>query len=714
MNSAGLSTDMPGLRARRRANLKRLLKPRTIAFIGGRHLKRCIGTTRDGGYDGEIIVVNPRYERLADFACVPSLDALEAAPDAAFIALSRENSIKTVAALAAMGAGGAVCHAAGFAELGGEHRRAQEKLAQAAGDLAVIGPNCMGIVNAFERASLWAEYNPLPPVEGPGIALFSQSGAFLYGVVGVERAYPMGYGVSVGNQAVIDTADLIDVTLDDPRVRVIGIYAEGLSHGPALADALCKAMERRVPIVLLRGGGTEAAAERSLSHTGNMAVPNDFWQALIDRYCLIQVASPKQLVETTKLLAVAGVPDGNRIFVATYSGAAGTLLAEQAPQRGLVLPPVTREGYDKVRPTLPEVVTVSNPLDLNLPWRSETGVSMDDPDSLVRCLIDASDGGADALVFMLDVPRKETGGDTPWLATIEALTMLRERTGAPVVASGLFPEGLEVHLRTQLLEGGVAPMMGFAETLDALGHAAAYRRAVDSRREVPAPLLPTRAPRKPVAWDEGAGKRLLADAGLPVPQGWTGPADDAPATAVEIGFPVALKLLSSTLLHKNRVGGVRLGLGSVGAVKDALKEMRRDVERAAPGHGVAQVLVEAMVEEPVGEVLVGLKRHPALGLALVLGAGGIAVENLRHFALVLLPASAQEIGAALDRLALAPAPDARRNLMHVIDVVQRFAVSHADRIAELDINPVILGKDGSATAADVLLVMERATQGADP
>ena len=438
------------LRRQRRANLKTLLKPRHIAFVGGRHVERCIAMCREAGYRGEIWVVNPKYSTLAGIRCCPSIDALPGPPDAAFVAVSAVRSIETVRSLAAIGAAGAVCHASGFAELGGEHIGLQHELAAAAGGLAVIGPNCMGFINGFDRVAMWGDHGYFEPVEGNGVALISQSGAFLFGVTNVERAYPLGFGISAGNQAVIDIADLIHVVIEDARVRVVGLYLEGLLDGQKLGAALAASLEREIPVVLLRGGGTQASAERSLSHTGTLAVPNDFWAALVERYALIQVYSPKQLVETTKLLAISGILPGPRVFFAAYSGAACTLLAEQAPALGLELPPVTQANHDRIRHTLPE---------------------------------DVCEDEADAIAFLQDIPRAGGGRDTIWLPAIDAMIEIAAQTGLPSVVSSIFPEGLEPAVRGHALANGVSPLMGLTECLDALAGSARYRAALNTVNE---------------------------------------------------------------------------------------------------------------------------------------------------------------------------------------------------------------------------------------
>ena len=693
---------------RRRPNLKTLLNPRHIAFIGGRHVERCIAMCREAGYCGEIWVVNPIYKTLAGIDCCPSVEALPHPPDAAFIAVSAERSIEIVGSLSAIGAAGAICHASGFAELGGEQVELQQELADAAGELALLGPNCMGVINGFDRVAMWGDHGYFEPVEKNGVALISQSGAFLFGVTNVERAYPLGYGVSAGNQAVVDIADLIHVMIEDPRVRVVGLYLEGLLDGQKLGAALAASLEREIPVVLLRGGGTEASAERSFSHTGTLAVPNDFWDALVERYALIQVHSPKQLVETTKLLAISGVLPGPRVFFVTYSGATCTLIAEQAPARGLVLPPVTQANHDRIRPTLPDVVTISNPFDLALPWRSDAPVKMEHASSIAGCLIDACEGEADVIAFLQDIPRAGGGRDATWLPAIDAMIEIARQTGIASVVSSIFPEGLEPTVRRHALVNGVSPLMGLPECLEALAGSAGYRAALDTFNnyaETMPGLAAGRQPVEPSPLDEWESKQALAAYGVQFPGARAGPSEAAASMAEELGFPVVVKVLSRHLPHKSQAGGVRLCLRSGGDVAEAVAVIKENLIRTAPGIVFRHVLVERMVEGGVAELLVGVKRHPGLGVALVVGRGGTAVESLRCFALALLPATDRELRGALAKLNLELEPRALVNLLAMLRGVEAYTLDHLVQLAELDVNPVIVKADGSVFAVDALAVV---------
>ena len=695
------------LRRRRRANFKTLLKPRHVAFIGGRHLERCIAMCRASGYSGALWVVNPKYESIAGIRCAPSIDALPEAPDASFIALSAERAVAAVRSLAEVGAAGAVCHASGFAELGAQHALLQATLQKAAGELAVLGPNCMGFINGFDKVALWGDHGYFSPVEGSGVALISQSGAFLFGVTNVERAYPLGYGISTGNQAVIDIANLIEIVIDDPRVRVVGLYVEGLIDGRRFGTALAKALKKKIPVVLLRGGGTQAAAQRSLSHTGTLAVPNDFWEALSARYAIVEVDSPKQLVETTKLLAVSGVLSGPKVFFTTYSGAACTLLAEQAPANGLELPLVTDTNYQKIRPTLPDVVTISNPFDLALPWQSDALVKMDDAQSITQCLLDATCGSVDAIVFMLDIPRAGDERDTIWLPAVEAMIEVAEKTGLPCVVASLLPEGLEPSVREHALRNGVAPLMGLSECVRALAGSVKY--AADSRvarhgMEAIPDLAAGESPCSPAPLDEWHSREALKPYGVVFPNAWSGGWEEAVPAADNIGYPVVVKALSRHIPHKRQAGGVRLSLYDGSAVRMAIHGIRDDVFRRVPGLIIDKFLVEEMIRDVEMELIIGIKRHPTLGTALLIGRGGTAVETLGSYVLVLLPATQRELNFAISNLNLTLAPGVRGRLMAMVRAVEAYALANPNTLSELDLNPVVVGQNGTVTAVDALII----------
>ena len=696
---------MTGLAMKKIDNLKNLLNPRSIVFIGGQHLARSIDMCRNAGFCGDIQVVNPKYESIGGIPCIPSIMELPSAPDAAFIALSPERSIEAVRQLSQINVKAAIVHASGFGERGGEFREVESRLIEAAGDMAVLGPNTNGMVNNFDGIAMWGDNNHCERVHGPGVAVISQSGAFLFGIINVEQAYPMGYAIGIGNQLVISSADAIHAVLDDPRVRSIGLYLEGLTDGIGLSQALARALQQNVPVVLLRGGGTPESAVASMSHTGNMAIPNDFWNALVERYGLLEVRSPKQLVETTKLIAVSGVPKGPRCFIATYSGAACTLLTEQGPEHGLQFPLVSEENRARVRDTLPENVNITNPFDLNLPWESKNKVCLDNAASIARCLLDVSENAFDSIAFLFDIPRSGNGLDEPWLPTVEAMIEVRRQSGLPCIVASIMPEGVEAKHRHRLLQNGVSPLSGLTEFLEAFGVATQYqqrREIIMSAGSVPDDLIAMQPAASTMMHNEWDSKQALTKYGLQFPQRWAGPVEHAIDAAENIGFPVAVKLLSDTVAHKAKVGGVQLNLTDQAQFQTAIENMRFNL--AKNDIELREVLVEAMIKSPVTELIIGIKRHEQLGLALLIGKGGVEVEKERAYLLLLLPARSREYVAALKRICPELTNRSTDKVVEVISGVADFAIDHAESLLELDINPVIIDIDGGVTAVDALLV----------
>ncbi len=695
----------------RQQNLLRLLRPRHIAFIGGSQVEGGLSACQRAGFKGEIWVVNPNRDEIGGLKCYSAIEELPEAPDAAMLALSPALCVEAARCLAAIGGGGAVVMAGGFAELADDEGRAlQQALKDAAGDLALLGPNCMGVLNFFDGAAIWGADSHMECPGEYGSALISQSGAFVFGAANVEQVSNLGYGISTGNQAIIEIADCIEAVLQDDRVRAIGIYLEGLDDGNALGRACWHAMQKNVPVVAIKGGDTPAGESVAFGHTGAMVVERDLWDAFAQRYGIVEVSTPKAMIETLKYLSICGVPKGPKLSVVTYSGGLNGLIASRAPAMGLQLPQPTHENIARLRDTLPKTVPITNPLDLNLAWKSKTEITMEDGPAIAHCMSLLTEDVAHMLTFFIDVPRPdEKGFDRDWLPSIECLSSVRESTGVACAVAGILPEGLDVDLRRRLLATGVAPLLGFADAMEALSVAARLAAVYQqkSAQTQPEDLLEiSQGLNSTVILDEQQGKTLLAKYGVSRPNGCVTTAESAPTAARDIGFPVALKVLSNQIAHKAQVGGVCLDLQSEEDVSEAVQNIRHSLASSGIGELADKFLVEAMIENPVREFIIGIKRHPALGLALVFGQGGVHVEQDHQFATLLLPLNDQELDAVLIRFGLAEGVLGRDSLLQVMISTAAFATEHADTISELDINPVILNADGDAIAADAFIIVQ--------
>jgi acyl-CoA synthetase (NDP forming) len=688
----------------RQNNLKRLMKPRHIAFVGGKAVEDCIIATRKSGFDGYIWVVHPKYEELAGIKCVPSLANLPEPPDATLIAVSRERTIDVVAELNAMGAGGAVSIVGEFAETGEDGAALQARLIEAAGDLALVGPNCLGVMNMFDQAAVWGGNNVFEPVTGDGVALISQSGYVAYSITNVEKALPLGYTISMGNQAVLNVADFIDVLLDDPRVRAIGLYLEGIVDVAALSRAALRAIDKGIPIVALKAGGTQESSELTHSHSGTLAVTNELWSALFCRLGIVEVGSPKVLVETLKLLGSPKLPRGTRVVAATNSGGYAAMIGEKGRAFGLEFPAPRDAAKRALRADVPDLVSLLNPLDWNLPWASMLRSETSDV-GLGHLMAD----DVDLLIYFIDWPRQDDVAQV-WWPTLEGLIQLNARIDQLVVVASVLPDGLPKNLRHQLTDAGLICLQGLDDTLAAIAAAGKYhssRRAVLADRESRELSAPAPQIKSVIQVDEAEGKAALESCGLTIPRGLTGSSEDVIANAETLGYPLAVKLLSADLAHKNHAGAVHLNVGSKLALEEAVDAIKTSVGAYDPTLQTDRFLIERMVASPLAEFIVGVSYKPGLGHALIIGRGGTDVEELRDFAMLLLPVSAVQIEDALRRLNLVRKLRLEQqdiaSLVQVVSQVAQFSDQYRERLVELDVNPIILDTFGKCTAVDAMM-----------
>ncbi len=673
------------------SRLARLTKARTAAVIGGREAGIVIRQLKDLGFTGEIWPVNPKRPEIEGIACFSSVDALPGAPDAAFIGVPREATIEQVATLSALGAGGAVCYASGFAEVGAEGRTLEGRLVDAAGEMPIVGPNCHGFVNYLDRVVMWPDAHGGKPVES-GVAIVSQSGNMAINFTMQRRGLPLAGVYSLGNQAQLGMADLIEALAEDERVTAIGLHIEGLDDIAAFSRAAGIAREKRTPIVALKTGRSAAAARITESHTSSLAGPDKLYAALFARTAVARVNTVTALLEALKLLHFGGPIDGNRIASMSCSGGEAALVADLAEPLGLVFPELTASHQAQVRSTLNDYVDVANPLDYH------TFIWGDD-DALEACYGAMLDGGFDATMLINDIPDRDHLDASQWQAATRAMIRAANAREARAMVVATLPECLPEAMADELSGAGIAPMIGLEDCLSALSAAAAIGRGWDVGAAPFSPALPAPArdaETRPL--DENEAKQRLSEVGVRVPQRSECLATDAPGVAAAIGFPVVVKALSDTLAHKSDAGGVRLGLADENAVAVAAAEMANLSDR---------FLVEEMISDGVAEIIVGIENDAQFGPALVIGSGGILTELVGDSATLLLPTNETELRAALAGLKVSRLLDGYRGkpegdvdaFVSAALAIADFAVDHHDTLAALDVNPLIVRPKGDGVCA---------------
>ena len=691
---------------KRRANLDRLLKPRHVAVIGGRDAETVAAECKRIGFTGPFWPVNPKRSHIGGHPCFASVDDLPEAPDAVFLAVPKDAAIDALERLNAMGAGGVVCYTAGFGETGAEGAAAEARLVQAAGELALIGPNCYGLINYVDKVALWP-FTHGGSCPGHGAAIITQSGMLSSDFTMSQRGVPFAYMVSAGNQTLLRLEDFIDALAERPEVRAIGLHIEGLKDVQAFERAAVKALSLGKPIVALKTGTSRLGSSLTVSHTGSLSGTEELYDALFDRLGIIRVNSPAQLLETIKFLCVAGVPKGRRLAGLTCSGGGATMLADYAERLNLTFTPPDAAVSAELRAQLPATATVSNPLDYTTPiW----GI----PEKTRPVFDTLFAQGHDAAVIVQDYPAPGLDESKPYYRndTLSFIAAAKAQR-LPAAVCSTIPENLDEETRNFLVAQGVAPMQGIEECMAAIASAAWHgERRAEIAARAPSPLVKPQAGGSARLLDEATAKQYLAARGIAIPRGRTGSGADAPSLAQSLGFPVALKMVSEKLPHKTEAGAVRLGLSSEHAVAEAVQRMKADVAAFNPDALTDIFLVEAMVAAPVAELMVSIRQDPQFGLAMTLAAGGVLVEVLADATTVLLPATRDDIARALSRLKINTLLDGYRGkpaanraaLLETLERLAAFAADPANHVAEIEINPLFVGVEDSC-AVDVLMQM---------
>ena len=696
-----------------RDNLKRLLAPRHLVFVGGRSMARALKRCAEGGYSGQLWLVNPQHAELEGVPCVRSVAELPCGPDAVFIATNRELTLTCVAELAAKGAGGAICYASGFAETGAEGQALQDQLLAAAGDMALLGPNCYGLLDYLHSAALWPVAHGGKAVE-KGVAVLTQSGNFAYNLSMSDRSLPIAYMASVGNQAQLGVAELMDVLLDEPRVTAIGLHLEGLKNVPGFAAAAHKALLKGIPIIALKTGVSQLGAELALSHTSSLAGSDALYDSLFERLGVIRVSGPVSFMETLKAAACGNLPAGPELTALACSGGDAGLIADYAERNGLRLPALDDSQRAELAQVLPSYANLVNPLDFTTAiWGDRT--------ALDAMLDTALRTPADAALLVLDYPAEDSGERPQCDLLLELYCAALTRHGKSGFVASAFPELLPASARERLHGHGVPALQGVEDGLAAWGRIAGYRQRrqqlLDLGEAVLVPFCPLALHGQGQLLDEWQSKQALHAYGLPTPTALLSTPEQALVAAQPLGYPLVLNALSAKLPHKTEAGAVALNLADATALQDALLQMRQRIAEYAPGVAFDRVLLERMAAAPLAELIVGIKREEGFGLALVIGAGGILVELLKDSRSLLLPTTDGAIRAALLSLRSAPLLQGFRGrsaadldaLVAAIRAVADYAGEHAAQLLELDVNPLLVGANG-CVAVDALIRLGESCQ----
>ena len=669
-------------------DLTRLLKPKSIAVIGGgAWCASIISAAKQIGFDGPLHPVHPTGKQIAGHKSLRSLEEVPGPIDAAFIGVNRHATLDVVAQLRRLKAGGAICFASGFSEAAAEDAAAQDlqaALIEAAGEMPILGPNCYGFVNAFDGCAIWPDQHGCSRVQR-GVAILTQSSNIAINLTMQNRGLPIGYMLTCGNQAQTAQTDIALQLLDDERVTAIGLHIEGFGNLRGWEALAQKARTKGVTLIALKSGVSQQAQAAAVSHTASLTGSDTGADAFLQRLGIRRARSLPVFLESLKLAHQFGPLSSNRIASISCSGGEAALAADTAQGTGLIFPPLNPRQAKDLSAALGPMVAMANPLDYHTYiWRDQA--------AMTQAWAAMADDEIAMTLLVSDYPRADLCDASDWECVTQAAIEATRRTGRPYAVVASLAELLPEQTAKTLMDHGVGAIHGLDHGLEALD--------VMSRPMAPPaePVLLPGIDRDAELVDEQSAKLALAAHGLTIPPSVVvTDRSTAGQAAADIGFPVALKTLG--LAHKTGANGLALGLTT-----------RAEVEIAAPRLADGPLLVERMVAGTLAEVLVGVTRDPAHGFVLTLGAGGTMTDVLRDRASLLIPATRAEVTARLKDLNIAPLLEGFRGnppvdldaLLAAIDAVQAYVLANAERVEEVEINPLICTQD-NAIAADALI-----------
>ncbi|MEM7120448.1 MAG: acetate--CoA ligase family protein [Pseudomonadota bacterium] len=694
--------------------LDRLLAPRSIAVVGaserpsiGRTIIDSLGVL---GFEGAVHPVHPRYETVLGHPCHKSLEDVPGDVDLAALCLGYERLMPEVEKAAAKGVGALVIFSGGFAEAGEEGRAAQARLIAICRDhdIALCGPNCMGVMSVQNKSHAYMMDVFDPKALAGNVGLISQSGSISIGLLTDTRRFGFSHVISSGNEAMTTTAAYMEHLIDDPATEVIAIFAESINEPERFIAALDRASAAGKPVVVLKAGKSARAAAAIQTHTGGMAGESRVLSAVLRAHRAIEVNDLEEMTEVLAALQGRRWPKGDRIAIVTGSGGHAELLLDAATEADLNVPPLGQATRQAIESEIGSLTGDGNPADA---WGQGDFAA----NFTVALREIAASGDYDAIVLSLDA---NDGQAVDYADQDEAINgVMRGARADHDLPLYLMSTRHGVHKTAQInamRDEGIPSLGGMKQALGAIMRVARWAEASSAAHAAPddgGGERPDWASRASV--HEFDAKRLLAGAGLPTVNERL--VDDLPAAleaASDIGYPVVLKVVGDAIPHRSEHGLIELRLSDADDVAAAWARLQERLVAMPVASLPVQFVVQAMAPSGV-EVIAGIARDPAFGLVMAVGAGGVLAELFDDVAMCCLPPRQGDIEGMLTGGRLAhllagfrgSGPADTGALCDALNALAGFATAHADAIEGIDINPLLVYPEGKGClVVDALIV----------
>jgi acetate---CoA ligase (ADP-forming) len=706
-----------------------MLHPRNIVLVGatdkpGNYAERIWNNLIRYKFEGALYPVNAKRETIWGVPCYKDFASLPDKPDHVLVLVPARFAVQVIRDAAAAGARSATIVTSGFSELQDEDsQRLAGELQQAIREtgLAVTGPNCLGNLSAGENLFTNID-DRIVTMEAGAVAIAGQSGAIVMAIRQAleDRGVGVGYMVTTGNEAGLETPDLMAYFAADPSIRVIVVYLEGVRNTKAFRDACKAARAAGKPVIALKLGASEGGRAAAMAHTGALAGSIETFDAISTREGVIRVGGLDELIETTECFVHADPPKGNRLAAVTLSGGKRGLLIDAFHSAGLNFAPLSTDASEKLAKMLGPGSIVGNPLDAGFAAVVDPSVYIQS----IKIMIDDPD--TDIVIIDAELPK------APHELRERNLRVVNEmaaRASKPVIYISAMSIGFTEFTKTLRKSlPDIAVMQGMDRAVGAIkaliGYASLAKEVPDiissSKASARALLEKTLKTANGAALDEVASKKLLRAYGIPVSKEEIAQtAADAAKIAKKIGFPVVAKVVSADILHKSDIGGVVLNLGSAAEVRKAFNDITARVKKLKTKPKLEGILIAQQVKADL-ELVVGASLDAEMGPVVLFGTGGVDIELMKDVALAGAPLDDAEARQLIGRTKAGvkmkgyrgkPAlhePSAVKALVGLSNLM----ADAGSRIASIDVNPFLINAK-TGVAVDALIVLNNAAaQGA--
>jgi acetate---CoA ligase (ADP-forming) len=701
-----------------------MLHPRNIVLVGatdkpGNYAERIWNNLIKYKFGGGLYPVNARRETVWGVPCYKDFASLPDKPDHVLVLVPARFAVQVIRDAAAAGARSATIVTSGFSELqDDESQKLAAELQQAVREtgLAVTGPNCLGNLSAGENLFTNIDDRIVTMEAGP-VAIVGQSGAIVMAIRQAleDRGVGVGYMVTTGNEAGLETPDLMAYFAADPSIRVIVVYLEGVRNTKVFREACKAARAAGKPVIALKLGASEGGRAAAMAHTGALAGSIETFDAISTREGVIRVRGLDELIETTECFVHADPPNGNRLAAVTLSGGKRGLLIDAFHAAGLNFAALPTSATEKLAKMLGPGSIVGNPLDAGFAAVVDPSVYIQS----IKIMIDDPD--TDIVIIDAELPKATHELREKNLRIVDAMAAAADK---PVVYISTMSIGFTEFTKTLRKSlPNIAVMQGLDRAVGAIKSLIDY---ASLRKEVPeivssssasarATLEKTLKGAHGAALDEVASKKLLKAYGIPVSKEEIAQtAADAVRIAKKIGFPVVAKVVSADILHKSDIGGVVLNINSAAEVKKAFNDITARVGKLKGKPKLEGILIAQQVKAEL-ELVVGTVLDAEMGPAVLFGTGGVDIELMKDVALAGAPLDAAEAKALIDKTKAGVKLRGYRGkpALHEASVVKAIVglsnlmADAGNRIASIDVNPFLVNTK-LGVAVDALIVLNNA------